>query len=186
MFKAIAEYLFKLSRLYIAAGTFILLNGCGEQSAAPTPAQPKEIRSQWTTVNGSTVVGVDDQTDAELSEAMKQARASAETARARWTAAPEAERERWAIKWIAPLTDGAVEHVWVKPLNWSPFRVEGVLLSKPTAELQCGKAQGEIVSFPIDELSDWIYYTDASAPLSQGQFEGGFTVKALESRFGRP
>jgi len=162
------------------------LAGCVEEPAPP-PAQPAAAPSSaWKDVNGARVVAADESADAALAAAIKQAQATAETARARWAAAHENERERWAIKWAAPTTDRQAEHVWVRPVNWSPFRVEGVLISQPVVDLECGRREGELVSFPVEELSDWIHYLDESAANAGREFEGGFTVQSLEARFGRP
>jgi hypothetical protein len=76
-----------------------------------------------------------------------------------------------------------VEHVWVQPIEWSTFRIEGPLATKPTHDLACGKTANELVSFPVDELSDWIYLPDGDF---HGKREGGFTVQVLERRFGKP
>jgi hypothetical protein len=85
-----------------------------------------------------------------------------------------------------PTADSLTEHVWVQPINWSPFRVEGVLLSKPLRPLECGRSAGELVSFPIDELADWLHYAADPATNPDAPFEGGFTVKTLEQTYGRP
>ncbi len=77
----------------------------------------------------------------------------------------------------------------MRPLHWSAFRIEGVLASTPANQLTSGKTLGDLVSFPIEELSDWIRYS-SDAPLAGGEFdrpyEGGFTVKLLEKRHGKP
>jgi hypothetical protein len=78
------------------------------------------------------------------------------------------------------------EHVWVQPINWSPFRIEGVLLSEPVHALDSGRTTGEIVSFPIDELSDWIHFAADPATNPDAPFEGGYTVTVLEEEYGRP
>ena len=74
-----------------------------------------------------------------------------------------------------------VEHVWVRPLEWSPFRIEGVLLSAPRADI--GALQGDLVSFPIEELSDWVHMIDVNGAAGR---DGGFTLEVLERHFGAP
>ena len=96
------------------------------------------------------------------------------------------QRERWAVKWAARTIDGAVEHVWVRPATWSAFRIEGVLASRPMSELECAKAAGELVSFPIEELSDWRYDTGRRDGQGRPIIEGDFTAAVLEARFGQP
>jgi uncharacterized protein YegJ (DUF2314 family) len=113
--------------------------------------------------------------------------------------ATQAERSLWAVKWAAPrspaaastagrdralpIDHGSVEHVWVQPITWSAFRIEGTLLSNPTAALEAGRRVGETVSFPIDEVSDWIHFASEDPGSA---FEGGYTVRVLEERFGKP
>lgn len=115
--------------------------------------------------------------DLVLSAAIDKARATADETRGRWVAATPEQRSRWAVKWAAPTADGGVEHVWVRPVNWSAYRIEGVLDSPPQSPLACGKTTGELVGFPIEELSDWIYAADGDFA---GRREGGFTIEALE------
>ena len=116
--------------------------------------------------------------ESELAAAMTEARATADDARLNWTVAEDRGTDRWAIKWAAPTAEGGVEHVWVTPLSWSPFRIEGLLANTPVAELECGRTTGEAVSFPIEAMSDWVHFlTDTDS----GPREGGFTVDALES-----
>ena len=162
-----------------------LLHGCIDEPATNIPQPTKSAPSHWKVIHGAKVVATDAETDAKITEAMAQARSTAETARARWSAASEIERDRWAIKWAAPTLSQQVEHVWVKPLNWSPFRIEGVLLSQPIAELECGKHEGGVVSFPIEELADWILVLEQSAEHAGREFEGGYTVRTIEDRFGK-
>jgi len=164
----------------------------------------------WQRIHDAEVVAVDDALAQQaLESATAEARRSLDDARQRWTVANAAERHLWAIKWAAPrapaaaqgggdaaaaanAADGAsagepqVEHVWVQPINWSPFRIEGRLLSPPAAALESGRTQGEIVSFPVDEVSDWIHFSEDPAVNPAATFEGGYTVKVLEQRYGRP
>jgi uncharacterized protein YegJ (DUF2314 family) len=145
--------------------------------------------SLWRNEDGATVIGVEAEAeDRELLAAIAEARRTAPEARKRWEIAAAEDRARWSIKWAAPTIDQGIEHVWVRPVNWSPFRIEGVLLSSPIHELGCGKTKGEIVSFPIEELSDWVHLTgESSTPGTPPRnTEGGFSEKVLEKRFGKP
>ena len=79
-----------------------------------------------------------------------------------------------------------LEHVWVQPINWSPFRIEGVLLSPPVHTLDCNRRAGELVSFPADQVVDWLHFAADPTTNPSAPFEGGFTVKVLEHAYGRP
>ena len=80
-----------------------------------------------------------------------------------------------------------IEHVWVKPIvTWSKFRIEGRLANQPVAELACDKTLGQPVSFPIEELSDWVHLIESSGEEEEPTREGGFTVKLIEQRYGEP
>jgi uncharacterized protein YegJ (DUF2314 family) len=47
----------------------------------------------------------------------------------------------------------------------------------------CGRKAGELVSFPVEELSDWLHLLDGTI---EGGREGGFTIDLLEQRHGPP
>src|SRR5690349_19897978 len=125
------------------------------QAAAPKP-------SLWKSIDpASPVAVVSPVNESKLRAAMEQARSTAEQARQKWLYTAADDRPRWAVKWAAPLAGHAAatmssaertEHVWVSPVHWSPFRIEGVLASTPVNDLACGKHLGELVSFPIEEL----------------------------------
>jgi hypothetical protein len=51
-----------------------------------------------------------------------------------------------------------VEHVWVRPVSWSRFRIEG-------------------------RLASWLHLLDGTI---DGRREGGFTIDLLEQRHGPP
>ncbi len=168
----------------------VLLCACTDDSpndSHPTPP-PDTAKSLWQNENDSEVVAIPHESDdKELVAAIAEARRTADAARTRWTAASPDERNRWSVKWAAPTANDEVEHVWVQPINWSAFRIEGILLSKPVAELANARTLGEIVSFPIDELTDWLHFTSSNPnPTSADPHEGGYTVKLLEARFGKP
>ena len=161
--------------------------GC--DNAAPTDssgpaalAQPEP--SNWRIVRGSEVQALaQGEHDAALQAAIEQARRTADEARSRWLTARQSERgnwaSNWAIKWAAPTLDGGIEHVWVRPTHWSEFRIEGVLDSQPLHQLECGRTRGEVVSLPIQELSDWIHAPQGDFARVEGR-EGGFTLAVLD------
>jgi hypothetical protein len=183
----------------------------GEQSATAPVAEARKPML-WQRIHDATVVAVDEN-DADLQRrlaaATQQARNTLEDARRRWSIAKPAEQALWAVKWAAPLAPptssfpnppaiprgnvpahaqsgepaSAVEHVWVRPINWSPFRIEGILLSQPLGTLDCGRGASEIVSLPSEEVSDWVHFASTA---DDAAFEGGFTLIVLEDGFGRP
>ena len=167
--------------LAVAAG------GCEEQPAI-APAEPPLTSapdgSAWRTAGGSERVAAPPiGTDPELSAAFEEARSTAAQARGKWASGSEAARTGWAIKWAAPTAQGGVEHIWVRPTSWTRHRIEGWLANAPQTDLTCGRGQGDLVSFPAEELSDWARFTEASP---EQPVEGGFTIRVLEARYGHP
>ena len=176
-----------------------------QSSSSSTTSAPDAASSRrWQRINDSNVIAIDIddvKIQRQLDAAMADARSTLDDARQRWSVAKPDERALWAVKWAAPLPldssnqpsvdshlpsahgqqptiDSLNEHVWVQPINWSPFRIEGVLLSQPIRLLDCGRNAGELVSFPVDELADWLHYAADPATNPEAPFEGGFTVKA--------
>jgi uncharacterized protein YegJ (DUF2314 family) len=167
---------------------------CDRTSSAPESSKAPVARpaSVYQSIAGSepiAVAGADD--EGFLQAAAAEARKTMDEARARWTAANDTARRRWFVKWAAPISQAqaethltssddpsGVEHVWVMPVNWSPFRLEGVLISAPVHDLQCGKHQNDLVNFPVEECSDWLYRHDEPG----STFDGGYTIKALQAR----
>ncbi len=191
----------------IALASALILCACEPPAPDPLPsssASTPEIRKPvlWQRVKDATVIAVDDaEVESQVAAASAEAHRTRDDARQRWSMAKPEERALWAVKWAAPLapsgSDGAtpagsqqptansrIEHIWVQPINWSPFRIEGVLLSEPVHALDCGRSVGEVVSFPIDELSDWLHFASDPATNPDTPFEGGFTVKVLEEKYG--
>jgi uncharacterized protein YegJ (DUF2314 family) len=187
------------------ASSILLLSLCAcepadqRQQPSSAPSAPEaDVTRRWKRINDSTVIAIDIsdvKVHAQLDAAMAEARRTLDDARHRWSVAKPDERALWAVKWAAPLAlessahpsvDSPIEHVWVQPINWSPFRIEGVLLSQPLRPLDCGRNAGELVSFPADQLADWLHYAADPATNPNAPFEGGFTVKALEQAYGRP
>lgn len=169
--------------------------GCSETDDAPVEAitRPAQLQDQakpspWQIIDGAARIALASEIDdSELADAIAQAKSSAEEARKRWQNATNQQRNQWAIKWAAPTVDGNIEHVWVKPIvTWSKFRIEGKLANQPLAELVCDKTLGQSVSFPIEELSDWVYLIEGNDDESKPTREGGFTIKLLEQRYGEP
>ena len=93
------------------------------------------------------------------------------------------QKKRWAIKWAAPTAEDQIEYVWVRPVAWSSHRIEAVLANTPLNELMCGKTKGDYVSFPIEQMADWIRFLSDDF---QGHYEGGYTLKILTERYGSP
>jgi uncharacterized protein YegJ (DUF2314 family) len=180
-----------LPTLRLLLALVVTTGGCEQQTpTTPAPAPPVVAMnkpSEWQPREGSSIVAVrDESADESLQAAIKQARAEAPAARERWQVSDPADRERWSVKWAARTVDQSIEHVWVRPVNWSPFRVEGVLATSPITELECGKSSGELVSFPIEELTDWMRDTGRTDAEGHAVIEGGYTTKALTDRFGQP
>lgn len=177
------------------AGLGIAICGCSEdtqplEATRRTTPQQTQLKppSPWQISDGAARIAlaseIDDQ---ELADAIAKAQSTANEARKRWQDANENQRSQWAIKWASPTADGKIEHIWIKPiLTWSKFRIEGKLANPPTVELACDKSLGQAVSFPIEELSDWVQMIEGAGEESQPTQTGGFTMKLLEQRYGEP
>lgn len=146
--------------------------------ATTTPETPPSV---WRTAGDSDVRVLESEHDeADLAAAIARARKTLDEARIRWQARQRGNGEAksfWAVKWRAPTVDGGAEYVWVEPMTWSAFRVEGRLASPPQRALACGKSRDDLVGFSADELVDWVRYDDADFG---GAYEGGFTIAALD------
>jgi uncharacterized protein YegJ (DUF2314 family) len=171
------------------------LNGCengdSQLTDSPTVAPPE---SPWRVgeVNGERsarlAIERDDLRD-QLEAAAERARQTANEAREQWRKTAESQRHRWAVKWAAPVIndEDAFEHVWVRPMHWSRFRIEGMLLSAPDRPLDAAGSsgdspmRGDIVSFPVEELSDWVRW---HADNADAERDGGFTIDVLERAVG--
>jgi len=169
-----------LAAIVVAAG------GCEERPAI-APAEPPLTSipdgSAWRSIDGSRRVAATQDIDTELTAAIEQAQSTAAKARAKWASEPREGRTNWAVKWAAPTSDGGVEHVWVQPTSWTVHRIEGWLASPPQSPLASGRVQGDLVSFPAEALSDWARFTEGSW---EQPVEGGFSIRVLEARYGRP
>lgn len=131
------------------------------------------------------MIAVDRASQDAVNAAIDEARRTADSARARWHAASEEQKLHWAVKWAAATESGGVEYVWVRPAHWSAFRIEGALLNQPATPLAQGRAMGDAVGFPIEDLADWMY---ESRDEQTGEIVrlGGFTVDVLMKEYGAP
>ena len=143
--------------------------------------------NDWRMIDGSPQVALPAGDDDEaLAAAIARARETAQQARLRWLDTPPEEKQTWAIRWAAPTADGGIEYLWVEPINWSHHRIEGRLANPPQRELACGKGLDQLVSFPIEQLADWIDMAegDGDLPPPDDTLQGGFTVRLLADRYG--
>ena len=160
--------------------------GCEERPAIAPAEPPLTLTpdgSAWRSIDGSQRVAATQDIDPELAAAIVKARSTAAEARAKWASELGAGRTNWAVKWAAPTSEGGVEHVWVRPTSWTVHRIEGWLSSPPQSPLACGRVRGDLVSFPAEALSDWARFTPGAW---EHPVEGGFTIRVLEARYGRP
>jgi len=168
----------------------IALSGCDRsQEAAPKSSgaaselSPPQHTAAW---RGNTIAVDDERVRTLLRDAMNRARETAAEARNRFDESTAVERRRWLIKWAHGatssdgLSDDETEYLWVRPISWSEFRIEGVLLNAP---LQDEFAPGDIVAFPAEELADWVYLVEGTF---DGAMQGGYTVVVLEQEYGAP
>lgn len=165
----------------------LLATACERDVRAPdvvegdAPTTRATSRQAWRAAGDSEVRALrDEEEEADLAVAIADARETLDDARIRWQARqrdPDAAKGFWAVKWRAPTTDGGAEYVWVEPMTWSAFRVEGRLASPPQRELACGRQRDDLVGFPAEELVDWVRYDNAEF---RGAHEGGFTIAALD------
>ncbi len=170
------------------AAMLMFCTGCDVQPVREEP-EPAPPPSPWRSDRTIAVPAGD--LDEALEAAIAQAQETVNGARQQWETTPESLRSRWAIKWAAPTADGGIEYLWVQPLHWSPFRIEGLLASDPVNELHTPFARneetplssGDLVALPIEQLADWVHFLEGDP---DGPREGGFTIEALESRFGKP
>ena len=164
--------------------------GCEQSEPALPPDQPPleapaaAPQTAWRNVNDSLQVAVEVAGDEEqLVKAIAQAKSTLEQARQRWQRSGEIERRKFAVKWRAETDSGGLEHLWVRPVTWSAFRIEGSLLSPPTTTLLSGKVAGDFVSFPIEDVSDWVYLYSGDP---DGRRDGGYTLDVISRQFGQP
>lgn len=108
-----------------------------------------------------------------FASARREAVSRLEEARLRWTFGDDASRARWLIGWWAADETGPAELLWVAPLHWSQFRIEGTLRSRP-ADAQA-PPPGSLVTFSADEVADWVCIHD------DGSIEGGFVLRSVNT-----
>ena len=116
-----------------------------------------------------------------MATAIAKARQTAAEAQMFWEATDDNDKRQWLIKWAAP-ANGSVEYLWVLPVTWSPFRVEGILATMPV-QSSIDFEVGDMVSFPIEELVDWVHRLEGTM---DGPRRGGFTVDVIEEFLGAP
>ena len=162
----------------------IALQAC-EPPAAPSPGIADAAPSAWVHTPGESTARVVLNADAleELAPLIAQAQKTAPAAREQFNDSLPHEQLNFLVLWQTRTTDGSREFVWVRPVSWSPFRIEGDLLSEPTATLESGGLPGELVSFPVEELADWVIL-DANIPGRAAK--GAATLSAIEQRVGTP
>ncbi len=69
--------------------------------------------------------------------------------------------------------DSPVEHMWVDSVNFDGVEIDGILISSPNWLKSV--REGETVSFPLEQLGDWICVLD-------GIVYGSYTIQVLRSR----
>lgn len=162
-----------------------LLCACDQQPNTTSNADAEPHDSAWVRDGDglSTHVTLSNDEVAGFADAIAKTQASAKEAQAQFVKEIPADQTRYAILWMAATTEGSREFVWVRPVSWSLFRIEGVLLSEPTQPLECGRSTGEFVSFPVEDLADWAILD----PKNPGQaLQGAATLQAIEQQVGTP
>ncbi len=169
----------------ILAGV-LLIAGCEQDdpiTPPPPTTAPPATRPTWTNREGERLAH-GELTDS-LRAAIEAARKSLNRARLAWASAED--RDSWALKWETRTGPDrlTIEHLWVIPVTWTEYRVEGVLASLPLQEFD--RKPGDLVSFDSDEILDWVHTLDGPAATHlSGQREGGYTVDELRNRYGVP
>lgn len=161
------------------------LSDSDQPAARREPEANAPPRNDWRMIDDSPQVALPTDFDDEaLAAAIARAQETAGQARRRWLQTPPARRQGWSVRWAAPTAEGGIEFLWVEPVNWSRHRLEGRLANPPQRELACGKGFDQLVSFPIEQLADWICMADADFSEPDDARSGGFTVRLLEDRYG--
>ena len=161
-----------------------LVSGCEERDPSPDSsgvraATTAPAATNWRTIDGSSQIAVPQESPpADLENAIGEARSTMGDARLRWQQASEEQRRHWAVKWKATTTDGGLEFLWVRPLSWSRFRVEGELANPPQRPLATGAGLGDVVSFPMEDAVDWVHFIEGDP---NGRREGGFTMDLFDA-----
>ncbi len=120
---------------------------------------------------GDPVVNVE-KDDAEMNAAIAEARQ-------RWpellAAYREHKGESYAVKYPFPTKNGGNEHIWISVTNIEGDSVTGLIDNEPVNDI--GHKNGDSVTVPGKELSDWMYM-----PPGSKDYVGGFTIKVLLAR----
>jgi len=156
-------------------------SSCDQHSTPQTSDAIHRTDTPWIQDSVSAYASLTDADVADLETVIAEAQATAASARERFNEADPVERLSYIVLWNAPTGEGSLELVWVRPVRWSQFRIEGVLLSEPRQPLHSGRAAGELVSFPVDDLADWAIL-DVKRP--GHTIEGAATLHAIEQRIG--
>ncbi len=149
-------------------------SGSGGTSTAPEDVQPSPRAAE----NGVFDASATDALATAMDAAMEQGRATLPDAQARWADQSPVMQERWSVKWAWPAVGGGTEYVWVTPVRWTAFRIEGTLTNAPVDEHDPPHEQGDLVSFPVSEAVDWVHWPTGDV---SGSFEGGFTIEAFRA-----
>ena len=116
------------------------------------------------------VINVDSE-DAEMNDAIAQARQTTDTFLQILTD-PKPNQTDFSVKRPYPTKTGGTrkEHIWISHLSYDGRFLHGTVGDEPVniSNLK----SGEPVSFPLNELSDWMYLED-------GKIVGGYTIRVL-------
>lgn len=74
------------------------------------------------------------------------------------------------VKWAKPLEDGGREHIWVTVDEITENSFMGFLAKEP---VNFAASQGDAVTVPADETSDWAYWDEA------GMMHGSYTTRVM-------
>lgn len=171
-------------RIAVAVAAVLLASAACERETDPVvvdPPPPPPPPSDWRPLEGSPALALETaspEDDPELARTIERARAGLDAARTRWTVGDSDERARWHVLWRATPAEGPAEHLWVQPVHWSPFRVEGRLASPPRSRLVPEAGLGDLVSIPTDAIIDW----RRRGP--DGSIDGDALRRLLERRHG--
>lgn len=160
---------FPLHAPLIIIATLCLTTGCDH--SPPPPPTPSNIAAHASTLPIDLPnLLVIDPADTDLLAAIAAARDTLEGTRHRWLHATQLERRQYFIKFSHPLPDGRSEHLWLHPLHWSPFRIEGRLVSRP--RLARDLQPGHLVETTRESIIDWLIQLP-------DRTDGGYTSAVL-------
>ena len=166
----------------------LLIAGCDEQpQQAPQQAtsrtpQATSVKDEWIVLSTEWMQATNQDMlevlEDDLEVAISRARQAEPRARRLWASTPEDQKDRWAVLWgkgrgssILDPESPQIEYLWVIPIRWNQFRIEGMLASHPLSDEQL--KPGELIAFASEDLADWIHEPEV------GDVEGGYTIKVL-------